>query len=404
MFIAHVVSGMRRFTPALLLFTFPSFAQTWTQLPDFPGIARDDASAFAIGTDVFVGTGMDVGFSLTTDWYKYNTTANTWSSIAALPASGRQYTTSFSINGVGYLFGGTDGNALNELWAYDPQQDQWTARAPLPSAGRSGSVAFVQNGKGFVTTGKKAPDFKPTSELWMYDPVLDHWSQRSDLPGVPRALASAFTVGDTAYLFTGLDSLGVSLADGWKYVAATGTWSFIGPFGGNAMFGADGFGLNVRGVIVCGAFTSPPYAVSTEVYDPTIAQWTETPVFTGPGRKGGSGAVVGNTIYYGTGTTGLARLNDWYKLEWPVGIEEIAAAEGPRIIGSIVGEELDLLIPSAWTNARAEIIDATGRSERSMQCITGSHTIGVSGLATGSYFLRITSERESRTLPFTVIH
>ncbi len=396
---------MRSLCLTLLLFSCASFAQTWTQLPDFPGIARDDASAFAIGTDVFVGTGMDVGFSLTTDWYKYNTSTNAWSSIAALPANGRQYTASFSINGIGYLFGGTNGNALNELWAYDPQQDQWAARAPLPSSGRSGSVAFVVNGKGFIAAGKKGPDFNPTSELWMYDPALDQWSQRSDLPGVPRALASAFAVADTAYLFTGQDSLGLSLDDGWKYVASSDSWTLIGPFNGSPMFGADGYGLNDRGVIVCGAFTSPPYAASTEVFLPSSSQWMLTPpLFPGPGRKGGSGAVVGNTIYYGTGTTGVQRLKDWYKLEWPVGVEEMATDDEPRLIGSVADDRLNVFIPATLTNTSIAIIDAAGRASASTRCVAGSNAIRVSGLATGSYFLRITNERAIRTLRFTVIH
>ena len=39
---------MRFVVLAPLFFALPLLAQTWTQLPDFPGTARDDAAAFNI--------------------------------------------------------------------------------------------------------------------------------------------------------------------------------------------------------------------------------------------------------------------------------------------------------------------------------------------------------------------
>jgi hypothetical protein len=39
---------MRRLFPLLSLVTSLASAQTWQQLPDFPGTARDDAASFSI--------------------------------------------------------------------------------------------------------------------------------------------------------------------------------------------------------------------------------------------------------------------------------------------------------------------------------------------------------------------
>ncbi|MBS1567950.1 MAG: hypothetical protein JST45_00770, partial [Bacteroidetes bacterium] len=58
-------------------------AQTWTQLPDFPGTARDDAASFTINGKIYVGTGMEVGWGLTNDWWCFDTQTDTWSAIAA---------------------------------------------------------------------------------------------------------------------------------------------------------------------------------------------------------------------------------------------------------------------------------------------------------------------------------
>jgi hypothetical protein len=41
----------------------PVQSQTWTQLLDFPGSARDDAAGFIIGNTFYVGTGLDGGFN-----------------------------------------------------------------------------------------------------------------------------------------------------------------------------------------------------------------------------------------------------------------------------------------------------------------------------------------------------
>src|SRR5436189_985307 len=99
-----VVSGMRIPCSTLSLVTLSAFAQTWTQLPDFPGTARDDAASFSIGGKVYVGTGMDVGFSLTNDWYAFDTWTETWDVTSPLPGTSRQYCSGFSINDFGYLF------------------------------------------------------------------------------------------------------------------------------------------------------------------------------------------------------------------------------------------------------------------------------------------------------------
>ena len=96
-------------------------AQTWEQLPDFPGTPRDDAASFMIGDHIYVGTGMEVGFGLTNDWFRFDMISETWDPIASMPASPRQYCTAFTVDDTGYVFGGIDSTgALNELWAYDP--------------------------------------------------------------------------------------------------------------------------------------------------------------------------------------------------------------------------------------------------------------------------------------------
>src|SRR5690606_26456592 len=100
-----------------------------------------------IGNTIYVGTGMDVGFQLTNDWYAYDTATDSWESMASLPASARQYCAAFSIDGKGYLVGGIDANGpLSDLWMYDPLTNDWNSMTSLPDQGRYASTAFVHNG------------------------------------------------------------------------------------------------------------------------------------------------------------------------------------------------------------------------------------------------------------------
>ena len=165
---------MRRLAPALLLFALSVSAQTWTQLPDFPGNARDDAATFTIGNRIYVGTGMDVGFQLTNDWWCFDTQTELWSPIAAMPTTSRQYGTAFTIADTGYVFGGVDvSGALDQLWAYYPEQDAWEQKASIPAEARYACVAvtgFYTNA--IVATGMLASG-SPTNEAWKYQAVTD---------------------------------------------------------------------------------------------------------------------------------------------------------------------------------------------------------------------------------------
>ena len=336
----------------------------------------------------------------TSDWYAFNTISGTWTSIAPLPASGRQYCTAFTINGHGYVFGGTDGAPLNELWSYDPIADQWSQRASLPSVGRAGCVSFVLGDKAYIATGKVAPDFEPTTEMWVYDPNTDAWTQGPSLPLPARALSSSFVIGDTAYVHGGQNADGMILSVFEAYTVSSNTWtSLLAP---SSLFGSDAFGLADRGVIVCGAgTTAPPYEVSTEVYLQPSGNWMWTPpVFIGTGRKGGCGAVVNGTIYYGTGISGIDRQKDWYKLEWPVGVPSHATSNGPFLVSNLVDDRLVLRTSTDLGAAVAEIRDQVGR----LCSITTTKEIDVHALANGRYTLLLTHGTDRHALPFVVQH
>src|SRR4030095_14322148 len=129
-------------------------------------INRDDAVGFSIGAYGYAGTGMDAGFSLKKDFWKYDPGSDLWTQVADFGGTPRQYCSSFTINNTGYVFGGIDNSVMyqNDLWAYNPTSNSWTAMASMPAVGRSASIAFAINGKGYAGTGNTGTTY--LNDFW----------------------------------------------------------------------------------------------------------------------------------------------------------------------------------------------------------------------------------------------
>ncbi|MBK6754503.1 MAG: hypothetical protein IPG69_13125 [Flavobacteriales bacterium] len=311
---------MRSLTSALLLVPLSALAQTWVQLPDLPGTPRDDAASFSMIGKVFVGTGLDTSFALRNDWFAFDEWSSTWDIVAPLPATGRQYCSTFQVDGYAYLFGGIDGNGpLNELWRYDPVNDTWEQRASLPAPGRYASTVIDDIQFGFICTGMLAGGI-PTNETWRYDPSIDTWIQRASLPGPSRHRAS-FAGGQ---LIGGADSAFQALSDAYLYTALTDTWTQQQDIP-LARFAADG----VDGFLIGGASDLATVHADVLNYHWTTETWSAStfPSFAGGPRRGGVSGITtvladAGLIYYGTGSDNLQRYNDWWRLFFETGIEE----------------------------------------------------------------------------------
>jgi N-acetylneuraminic acid mutarotase len=115
---------------------YPTNAQSWFQMPDFPGVERDDGASFVIQDIAYCGSGV-VPFVALGDFYAFDLLSESWDTISPLPTGQeRQYAAAFSNDSLGFLFGGFAGSFLNDLWQYDPATDQWTQKSAMPSVGR----------------------------------------------------------------------------------------------------------------------------------------------------------------------------------------------------------------------------------------------------------------------------
>ncbi len=365
-------------------------SQSWQQLPDFPGLARDDAAAFVIGSNVYVGTGRDVNYGYTSDWYRYDVGNASWQQVASLPSDGRQYCTAFSIDGIGYLFGGSnDNNLYAELWAYDPANDAWTAKAPLPTAGRSSSSSFIIGSYGYIVLGRYGADPALTNECWRYDPANNNWEQRTSYPGMGRLLANSFSDGNFGYVIAGQDSSSTGVADGYRYDPVADVWTAIPDLPGAGRFDPFGaFGTTVGFTLGGTTNYSPCCLTEAWSYDPATTTWAAVADLPNGNRKGGVAAFVPHVgLIMGTGIeNGSTRQSDWWLLATDVGIKE--QARPTLLLFPNPGAD-GFTLSGITGTAEIRITDTQGRSVFAKQRMKG-RSVDTRGWSKGVYFVSIT--------------
>jgi N-acetylneuraminic acid mutarotase len=113
-----------------------------------------------INDKLYVAGGLNGTGALTKVLEVYDPVANTWTTLAHMPAA-VQFPASVALNGKLYVFGGNNGTSdVATVQVYDPHKNQWRILSSLPSAlsGSSGVVvyglAFMEGGDGSGTTNQ----------------------------------------------------------------------------------------------------------------------------------------------------------------------------------------------------------------------------------------------------------
>ena len=393
---------MRCASSVPILFTISAFAQSWQQLPDFPGTARDDAASFGYECYAYVGTGMEVGWSLTNDWWRFDVSNGSWGSIAALPASPRQYCASHTTTEGGYLFGGLDANGpQNELWFYSFTTGQWEPRAPLPAPGRYACSAFGNYNELYIVAGLFA-DGSATNELWEYDVLDDEWAQRSSVPGIGRHRSASCNAGQYNYLFGGADAFYNPLDESWRYDSDNDLWLELAPLP-DARYSASALAFGQGIVNFCGVDGSGAVRSDGFQYIGQLDSWVPWQHdFVGPRRSG----ILLHALpcsgfpcyYFGIGYDGNARHNDWFSLCPATGIDELTGAF-LAIIPNPASDNVQLGIDPSSTGSHVTIFDASGQlvTERSLPA---NGSLNIEALGAGSYVIRVQSVDRIRTARF----
>lgn len=203
-------------------------AVDWTKKSNpFPGEGRENAVSFVIGNVAYLGTGYvykNYSNVYYKDFWKYDSSSDTWTQIADFPGDARYEAVSFSANGKGYVgLGSSENKICNDFYEYNPGSDSWTKITNFPDA-RYGAVSFSINNIGYVGTGYDGTALK--SDFYKYENGA--WVAIASLPtSEARIYATAFVVGDLAYVAGGGHEPGVfgAFDTKYEYNPKTNTWS-----------------------------------------------------------------------------------------------------------------------------------------------------------------------------------
>ena len=209
------------------LFEYNTITDIWTKKANFPNSGRTKASVFVIDNIAYVGLGYKGGasnqintapiYNELSDFWKYNSSTDTWSQIANLPSavSNRASSSSFSINNKGYIVGGSysknSGTVkfgyLKDTWEYNPQTNIWTQRADFGGGERSDLYGITILGNAYIgfgqtldtQTGASTGSSKLSNDLWEFNPTLNSWKLISVLQSVttksPKIVFTILNIG-----------------------------------------------------------------------------------------------------------------------------------------------------------------------------------------------------------------
>jgi len=192
----------------------------WTQIDDFPGEARYDATGFASNGVAYVGLGNTNNLyngphTPNRDMWKYEASSSSWIQISDFSGEKRSMAIGFGIGnniyvGMGGIIIPSRGNSqAYDWWQYDPSTSIWTQKTDLKEGvqaydndnyGRQSAVGFSMGGKGYVGMGHVTSYFpSQRNDFWEYDPVDDYWRPINDVPYRAES-GLAFSTGNRAFL------------------------------------------------------------------------------------------------------------------------------------------------------------------------------------------------------------
>lgn len=285
--------------------SFRTSKGSWKRKADFPGDPKVNATGFSINGKGYVLGGSEV--------WEYDPEKNSWHRKKDFPVA-TQAATSFVIEGIAYVYCGG-------LWQYQAEEDSWIS-IPSPQDewryfGCDGVSSFVSGGKAFIGGGNG----NLNKDLVMYDPKLNEWAT-TDYPAPNVAYAASFSLNQVGYIVGGSE-MGNSLSSSvLSYNVPEGSWERKDPFHNKNWFEAARTGMvcfqfensayvgmgygeypMMYGTSVESQYDFYQYNPYADIWEPQtdLVEVDEQNEFHFLGRTGGVSFVIGEKGYLGLG-------------------------------------------------------------------------------------------------------
>lgn len=196
------VAGKIYLLGSAILYSYDIATDTWTNSVSLPaGLIKDGASMVVAGTDVYIAGG---GTSTTVNFFKFNTSTQTFSSLAPMATARENAQVALQGNKIYAIGGRSSGSALSTGEVYDISTDTWSALVPVFEK-RYFGFAIADTDYIYLLGGETGTNSFKYKSIELFDPANNTVTMLTN--------ANDMNVEHTAY------ALGIS---GTKLVAAAG--------------------------------------------------------------------------------------------------------------------------------------------------------------------------------------
>lgn len=216
---------------------------------------------------------------------------NEWKILTPMPseAVGRHHPVTFSLDGIGYVMGGTglDGD-LNDVYSYDPKTDSWTTLDTFPGTARGYSISGVASGKAYMGFGRGREPGGPIvyhNDLWEFDASDESWVRLADCPCDGRGHPAFVTTDTKIFVGMGNSVLG-NYKDWWEYDIATDSWSQKPDFPSSRRH--HPYFFEIDGLVYIAFGHGDIIYNDLHVYDPATEEWSFLGFLPDQGRVAGT--------------------------------------------------------------------------------------------------------------------
>ncbi len=186
-FIAHdnkiyVVAGDTEFVDLDDTWVYDINTQVWEEKASIPGI-RHHPFHFEINDEIYVGGGHNPY------WHKYNPENDMWTLINS-DLEDRVAGTQFSYGDKGYVLSGVRDDhsfySTGEFYEYDPSDDSWTTLSPHPDGSKWAPANFIIDDYLYLVSGLGESD-SSSSTTYRYK-IADRVSSSKEVVGASHAI------------------------------------------------------------------------------------------------------------------------------------------------------------------------------------------------------------------------
>lgn len=370
-------------------------AQTWIQLPDFPGTKRDDGIGITVNDKAFFGSGLQEGWTPTRDFFAFDINTFSWQSIAPMPeGTERQYACAFAGKNCFFVFGGISGNSpLNDLYKYDLISDSWSKMSSRPGTGCVGATCLAF-GDTIVFVGGKISENGPViKEVWSYSIKNDIWTQKTEFPFAATWRAAGAAIHTTGYLLFGFDGNKQYTNALYRYNVVNDKWtaqttSFIPQGRAYCALRATPKGL----VFFAGHSEGNVYHNDLWYFNQSTEEWSVRQQFPSTPRRGDMAAFVRDKFIFTCGLAeGDVRLKETWMMDVPLRTDKHINDLSVQIFPSPANDILTIRTEVS-SEYHITILNEKGECIETKSFLGKNETLDVSRLSEGLYFVEIKSD------------